>query len=75
MLHSIPIKELFSKQDIKYRKIEVISRDLTNKYNIESLPALLFFQKGKLIGKVEGYYETKDKKVIKRKVNKILNLS
>lgn len=72
LLHSIPIKELFKNIDVKYRKIEVKENDpLLRKYEIKELPALLFFNNGKLIGKIGGYYEVK--KELLEKINKIIS--
>jgi NAD-dependent dihydropyrimidine dehydrogenase PreA subunit len=70
LLYSIPIKELFSGQ-IRYNKIELKTDKLLKKYKIKKLPALLFFNNGKLVGKIEGYYERSQIKEIKNKINKI----
>lgn len=72
MLKSIPIKELFADFNIKYRKVEA-SDELVKKYGVADLPALLFFKGGKILGKVEGYFETTAKKELKDKIAKILN--
>ncbi|MBU2460699.1 4Fe-4S dicluster domain-containing protein [Patescibacteria group bacterium] len=69
LLRSIPIKELFKNLDLKYKKIE-ITEDLRKCYKIKKLPSLLFFKNGKLIGKIEGYYESKEK--LKEKIDKII---
>ena len=71
MLRSIPIKELFTSTDIKYRKVEVGER-LMKKYDISELPALVFFKEGKLLGKVEGYFERDQKDELIDKINKII---
>lgn len=70
--NSIPIKELFAGIDLKFRKTK-INNDLFERYKIKKLPCLLFFSNGKLIGKIEGYYEFKDKKKIKERINKIIS--
>lgn len=72
LLHSIPVKELFGGLDIKYRKIEFKENSLLKKYRVKNLPSLLFFKDGKLIGKIEGYYDIKKKRELKEKVNKII---
>lgn len=69
---SIPIKEIISGENIIYRKVEIMKDDeLIKKYKIKNLPALLFFKNGKLIGKIEGYFEVKNKDKLKKKINKI----
>lgn len=75
LLHSIPIKELFSGLDIKYRKIEMKDGSLLKKFKVKTLPTLLFFKDGKLIGKIEGYYDFKQKKELKEKIKKIIKNS
>ncbi len=72
LLHSIPIKELFSDYDIKFRKTE-ITKEIKERYQVEKLPSLLFFENGKLIGKIEGFYEVEKKKVLLDKIKEILN--
>lgn len=72
LLYSIPIKELFDKVDIKYKKIEIQDKSLLKKYKVKELPSLLFFKDGKLIDKIEGYYDNKEEKELKDKVNKII---
>ncbi len=70
LLHSIPIKMLFEDMDVKYRKIK--DENLSKKYEVEKLPALLFFENGKLIGKIEGYFGIKDIEKLKEKTSKII---
>ena len=69
---SIPIKELFEGQDIKYRKVELKSDKILKKYNIKTLPALLFFKEGEFLGKIEGYYDKKKKEELLNKIKKII---
>jgi thioredoxin 1 len=72
LLHSIPIKELL-KIDVKYRKVDLSSDDsLLKKYGIKQIPSLLFFNNGKLIGKIEGYYKIENLKELKKKVDIII---
>ena len=73
LLKSIPIRDLFSSENIKYRKVNVTS-DYFDKYT-STYPSLLFFMDGKMIGKVEGFYDMKDKEKMKSKVEKILDQS
>lgn len=72
MLKSIPIKQLFDGVDIKYRKVELKSDELLKKYQINKLPALVFFKDGKLLGKVEGHYGTNNILDLKNKIDNIL---
>ena len=72
LLRSIPIKELFRGLDIKYRKIEMKDGSLLKKFKVKTLPGLLFFKGGKLVGKIEGYYDFKRKKELKEKIKSII---
>ena len=71
MLKSIPINSLFKEINIKYRKVEA-DEELKKKYEIIKLPALLFFKDGKMLGKIEGYFENSEKEKLKAKIGKIL---
>lgn len=73
MLKSIPIRELFKEADIKYRKVKIESSKLLKKYLISDLPAMLFFKKGKLVGKVTGFYDTEQKEKLLKKIGEIIN--
>ena len=74
LLHTIPVKGLFKDIDVKYRKIEVKENDsLLKEYRVTKLPALLFFKDGKLIGKIEGHYELREKKNLSGKINEIIS--
>lgn len=73
LLHSIPVRELFRGLDIKYRKMEIRDGSLLKKYKVKKLPALLFFRDGKLLGKIEGYFENRDEEELKEKIGKILH--
>ncbi|MFH1240078.1 MAG: 4Fe-4S dicluster domain-containing protein [Candidatus Diapherotrites archaeon] len=70
LLHSIPMKELFPKSNVKYRKMGADEKFL-EKYSIKELPALLFFKDGKLIGKIEGYFDDSKKEDLIKKINEI----
>ena len=72
LLKSIPIKKLFKGMEIKYRKVKT-EKDLREKYGIRELPTLMFFNKGKLLGKIEGYYESKKKDELMAKIGEIIN--
>jgi len=70
---SIPIKELLSHYEVKYRRIEVKKNSfLLKKYKITKLPSLLLFKDGNLEGKIEGYYDSHKKETLLQKVNKIM---
>jgi NAD-dependent dihydropyrimidine dehydrogenase PreA subunit len=71
LLKSVPMKELLSDCEVKYRKVET-GKELMKKYKIKKLPALLFFEKGKVLGKIEGYYENKQKDVLVKKIKTII---
>jgi ferredoxin len=73
LLHSIPVREFFEDVDVKYRKIEAKDDSLMKKYGVKVLPSLLFFKNGKLIGKIEGYYDFTKEKEIKIRVDKIIS--
>lgn len=72
MINSIPIKKLLKDVDVKYRKIKVEDESLLKKYGVKQLPSLLFFRDGKLIGKIEGYYDIGERRDIIEKINKII---
>ena len=71
MLRSIPIKEIFQDLQVKFRKLES-DEQLKKNYNIKHFPALLFFEEGKLLGKVEGYYSKSEKGVLLEKIRKCI---
>jgi len=74
LLNSIPVKELFEDINVKYRKIEVEDNDLIlKKYRIKELPSLLFFKDGKMIGKIEGYYDFREKNSLLGRIKKIFS--
>ena len=72
MLHSIPIKELLKGGKINYKKVEAKTNKLREKYKIETLPAILFFENGKSIGRIEGYYADNKKEELVGKIRKII---
>jgi len=69
---SIPIKELFPDSNIKYRKVELKDESLPSKYDVKTLPALLFFRDGKLLGKIEGAYPPEKASEIKALIKPLL---
>jgi ferredoxin len=75
LLHSIPVRELFRNRNIKYRKMEIRGNSLLKRYGVRKLPALLFFIDGKLLSKIEGYFESKEEEELKKKIDKILDMT
>ena len=74
LVHTIPIRALFGDLDFVFRKLEVTKDDeLLNQYSVESLPALLFFKHGKLVGKIEGHFTPEQKFEIKEKIKGIID--
>lgn len=73
LLKSIPIKDLSKKlpKNTLFYKLETNS-ELADKYNIQELPSLLVFKKGKLLGKIEGYYREDNKEELIKKIDNIL---
>jgi len=71
LLRSVPMKELLKNYSLKYRKM-IISNELSAKLKIKKLPALLFFENGKLLGKIEGYYDNKKKDILAGKIKNII---
>jgi len=69
---SIPIRELIKHQDIIFRKIK-INDQLLKEFGIKKLPALLLFKDKKFVGKIEGYFDREKGKIIKKKVEELLN--
>ena len=69
---SIPIRELIPGQDILFKKFEIGDNKLLKKFGIEKVPALCFFDKGKLIGKIEGYYDVQQKQELKEKLESLM---
>lgn len=74
LLKSIPIKDITDNisEEVFYYKLEKTD-NIINTYNLTELPALLVFKDGKLLGKVEGYYETSSKDEFEDKIKSILN--
>ena len=62
LLKSIPIKELIKDfpESTQFYKVE-ISETLTNEYQIKELPAIVAFENGRMIGKIEGYIDEDNK--------------
>ncbi|MDR2934027.1 MAG: 4Fe-4S binding protein, partial [Rickettsiales bacterium] len=52
---SIPISEIMDLDKITYRAVNN-GKEIMKQYGVEELPALVFFENEKQIGKVEGYF-------------------
>jgi ferredoxin len=72
LICSIPFKKLFENIKIKYKKVKVTDKSLLTKYKIKELPALLFFKEGKLLGKIEGFYDDEKQQELQTKIDKIM---
>lgn len=74
LLKSIPIKELLKDfpDSTQFYKVE-ISEALTNKYQIEELPALVTFENGRMIGKIEGYIDEDNKEKLMNEIQALKN--
>ena len=74
LLKSIPIREILQKFDNEatFRKIEVTSDKLLNRYNIKELPALVFIRNNEVVGTIEGYYTDEDSRELFNKIPNIL---
>lgn len=72
LLKSIPIKDLTKNlpKDTLYYKAKSDSN--IDEYEIKKLPSLLVFQKGKLLGHVDGYYTIDEKDSIISKLDEII---
>lgn len=71
LLKSIPVTELLRGLEVKYRKVEITTGQLIERYEVKKLPALLFFENGKLLGKIEGFFPKEKKQKLIAEINKI----
>ena len=72
LLKSIPIKELLKDfpDSTQFYKVE-ISEALTNEYQIKELPAIVAFENGRMIGKIEGYVDEDNKEKLMDEIKRI----
>ena len=72
LLKSIPLKEITQDmpKDTRYYKVN-FTDSILKEYDIKTVPALLLFQSGKMIGKIEGYYSVDEKEEFFNKINEI----
>lgn len=74
LLKSIPIKELLKDfpDSTQFYKVE-ISETLTNEYQIKELPAIVAFENGRMIGKIEGYIDEDNKEKLMNEIQALKN--
>lgn len=73
LLKSIPIKELIKELPNSTMFYKLECKDIIKeKYEVEELPSLLLFKEDKLLGKIEGYYTTDEKKKVIDQINQII---
>jgi len=75
LLYSIPINKLLKnfRKGIEYRKMEIKKNsEFIKEYNVKEYPSLIFFNKGKLVGKVNGYYALSKKRELIKEIKKIV---
>ncbi len=72
LVESIPIKKLFEGKNILYRKFAVEEESFKERYSVKELPCLLFFDKGRLIAKIEGFFSHLREEELKKQINKYL---
>ena len=75
LIKSIPIKDILKSlsEECVYRKVEIKTEELIQKYDIKELPSLLIFKDKQLLGKIEEYYTTDEKKKMIDKIREIMN--
>ena len=57
----------------KFRKIDAQKNpEIAKRYNVNTIPTLMLFFKGKSIGRIEGYYKTQNENELRKKVEDIL---
>ncbi|MDR2685806.1 MAG: 4Fe-4S binding protein [Rickettsiales bacterium] len=74
LINCIPMREIFDGRDFAHIKVMNPGDELLAELGIVELPALVIFNEGEVIGKVEGYFEDNDaeKGLLISKVKKIL---
>lgn len=73
LIKSIPLKELAADlpKDTLFYKTGV-TEDTEKSYDIKELPSLLVFKNNKLLGHIDGYYESDNKEELLNKLNEII---
>ncbi|MFA6013233.1 MAG: thioredoxin domain-containing protein [Desulfobacteraceae bacterium] len=73
LISSISIKEILGEYDLMYRKIDVKGSELCKELSVSTLPALLVFNGGDLVGKIEGFIGVDKKQELKERITTILD--
>lgn len=68
LLRANTIRRLIPNKDIFFKKVEIKDSDLLKEYSIKKLPCLLVFNKGVLLGKIEGFYGVDKSEQLKNKI-------
>jgi len=73
LLKSIPVKELVKDlpEATMFYKVEC-NEEIQEKYDIKELPSLVLFKDGELLGKIEGYYTSDEKKKVMDKIRDLI---
>lgn len=73
LLKSIPIREILKEFDDRatFRKIEITTNKLLDRYHVKDLPALVFIKDEKVLGKIEGYYTEEENRMVFHKIEEI----
>ncbi len=73
LLKSIAIKDLTKDlpKDTLFYKAEATD-NILEKYNVNELPSLLVFKKGKILGNIDGYYTVDEKEKLLSELDEIL---
>lgn len=73
LLKSIPIRDITDdiEESILYYKLQQ-TNSIVNKYGIRNVPSLLVFKSGKLMGKIEGYYNIDKTEEFKKAIQNII---
>ncbi len=73
LLKSIPIKDITDNINGEVFYYKVSKDELIDKeYQITKFPTLLIFKDNKLLGKIEGYYEIKDKEEFEKQIIELI---
>jgi len=72
LLRANNIRKLIPNKDIFFKKVEIKNSNLLKEYSISKLPCLLVFDKGVLLGKIEGFYGIDKAEELKNKIIKLI---
>lgn len=70
LIKSIPIKEILSKDTLYYKFFT--DTNFLKQYKVNTLPALLFFNHWKVVGKIEWFYWIEQKNTLINKIDTIM---